>query len=268
MHHVTPPRRGRARLAAALILLLGATAPAQAEPTVRVFAAASLTDALNAAIARYERAHDVDVVPVYAASSTAARQIARGAPADLYLSANARWMDWLAEQGVALAARDDLLYNRLELIAAPSAASAPVTPGEGTPLSALLADGERLAVGDPDHVPAGLYARQALRALGEWQALAPRLARADNVRAALALVARGEAPLGIVYRTDALAGDAVHRLGTFPADSHPPIRYPVALIDPPAGEAARAFRDWLDGEAARAIFVEHGFTVPLPASRE
>ncbi|MFG6137881.1 molybdate ABC transporter substrate-binding protein [Halomonas sp. B23F22_10] len=248
-------------LGAGLALALGAAVvPAQAEPAakVHIFAAASLTDALDSAIARFEASHDVDVVPVYASSSTAARQVARGAPADLYFSANEQWMDWLGEQGIELAERADLLQNRLSLIAAADE-PASFTPGEGMPLGALLDDGERLSVGDPDHVPAGLYARQALESLGEWGALAPRLARADNVRAALALVERGEAPLGIVYRTDALASEKVHELGLFPRDSHPAIRYPVALIDPPADDAAEAFRAWLGGDEARAIFTRFGF---------
>ncbi|RAH36459.1 molybdate ABC transporter substrate-binding protein [Halomonas sp. SL1] len=250
-------------LGAGLALALGVAAvPAQAEPgtepTVRIFAAASLTDALDSAIARYEEGHDVDVVPVYASSSTAARQVARGAPADLYFSANEQWMDWLGEQGIELAERADLLQNRLSLIAADDQPET-FTPGQGTSLSTLLGDDERLSVGDPDHVPAGIYAKQALESLGEWDALAPRLARADNVRAALALVERGEAPLGIVYRTDAMASDRVHQLGLFPLDSHPAIRYPVALIDPPADDAAEAFRAWLAGDEARAIFTRFGF---------
>ncbi|GEK73046.1 MULTISPECIES: molybdate ABC transporter substrate-binding protein [Halomonas] len=250
-------------LGVGLALALGVAAvPAQAEPDaepkVRIFAAASLTDALNTAIERFEAGHDVDVVPVYASSSTAARQVARGAPADLYFSANEQWMDWLGEQGIELAERADLLQNRLSLIAADDE-TASFTPGDGTPLSELLADGERLSVGDPDHVPAGIYTRQALESLGEWEALAPRLARADNVRAALALVERGEAPRGIVYRTDALASDRVHELGLFPLDSHPAIRYPVALIDPPADGAAEAFRAWLGSDEAMDVFARFGF---------
>ncbi|MBB3139552.1 molybdate ABC transporter substrate-binding protein [Halomonas organivorans] len=250
-----------ARASGMLLLgLLGVVPLAQAEPTVKVFAAASLTDALNAAIERYESSHDVNVVPVYASSSTAARQVANGAPADLYFSANEKWMDWLGEQGIELADRQDLLRNRLALIASPHSGLDDVTPGEGQTLAALLEDDQRLSVGDPDHVPAGIYARQALESLGEWEALAPRLARADNVRAALALVERGEAPLGIVYQTDAGASDKVSLLGLFPADSHAPITYPVALVDPPASDAAQAFRDWLGSDASLAVFTDFGFS--------
>ncbi|WP_163648447.1 molybdate ABC transporter substrate-binding protein [Modicisalibacter sp. 'Wilcox'] len=242
-------------------VLLFSPSPAQATPPrVTIFAAASLTDALDAAIADYEADHDVDIVPVYAASSTAARQIAHGAPAELYFSANEQWMDWLASQDVTLAERTDLLNNRLVLVAAPGTSLEAFTPGAGRPIRALLDDDQRLAVGNPDHVPAGIYARQALESLGEWQALEPRLARADNVRAALALVERGEAPLGIVYRTDARASDRVHSLGVFPAASHKSITYPLALVDPPVSRAARAFRDWLTGSEAMAIFERFGFT--------
>ncbi|MBZ9560152.1 MULTISPECIES: molybdate ABC transporter substrate-binding protein [Modicisalibacter] len=262
-----PTRRRTLRLCqlAALTLLAGASL-ARATPTVTVYAAASLTDALNAVIADYEADHDADIVAVYAASSTAARQIANGAPADLYVSANERWMDWLAEQDVTLTQRADLLSNRLVLIGAPQEDAEPFTPGAGQPVASRLDDGRRLAVGDPDHVPAGIYARQALESLGEWRTLEPRLARGDNVRAALALVERGEAPLGIVYRSDAQASDKVHQLGVFPADSHQPITYPLALIDPPASDAARAFRDWLTGDEAMTLFTKFGFS-PAPTTR-
>ncbi|GAB2781807.1 molybdate ABC transporter substrate-binding protein [Halomonas shantousis] len=244
----------------ALATLVTLSTTAQAAPAkVNVFAAASLTDALNAAIERYESHHDVDIVPVYASSSTAARQVANGAPADLYFSANEQWMDWLAQQGVELQARADVLQNRLALIAAPDNDVAAFTPGEDDAIAAHLAEGRRLSVGDPDHVPAGIYAKQALQSLGEWDALEPRLARADNVRAALALVERGEAPLGIVYQTDAKASDKVRQLGLFPRDSHAPITYPVALVNPPASDAASDFRDWLGSDEAMDVFVRFGF---------
>ncbi|SDL25941.1 molybdate transport system substrate-binding protein [Modicisalibacter muralis] len=259
-------RRARYPLALAL---LGCASLAQAAPSVNVFAAASLTDAMSAAIDQYEAQHDVDVVPVYLSSSTAARQIANGAPADLYFSANRQWMDWLAEQGIELQARADLLQNRLALVAPMSSDLQSVTPGEeGVDLSSLLADGLRLSVGNPEHVPAGIYAKQALQSLGEWQALEPRLARANDVRAALALVARGETPLGIVYRTDASASDRVRQLGLFPVASHAPISYPVALVNPPASGAATAFRDWLDSDAAMAIFTSFGFAPVAGAENE
>ncbi|GHA97048.1 molybdate ABC transporter substrate-binding protein [Modicisalibacter luteus] len=236
--------------------------PVHAASPVHVYAAASLTDALNAAVARYEETHDVDIVPVYASSSTAARQVANGAPADLYFSANERWMDWLGEQGIVLQERADLLQNRLVLVASPHSDAIPFTLGEGVSLAERLGDGQRLSVGDPAHVPAGIYARQALESLDEWPALESRLARADNVRAALALVERGEAPLGIVYRTDAVASDRVRQLGLLPIDSHAPITYPVALIGNAIDDAARDFRDWLASDEAMAVFTGFGF---LPA---
>ena len=255
-----PP--ARRALAAAVVLLLTLASPVDvnAAPTVRIFAAASLADALDAAVERYESTREVDVVPVYTASSTAARQIAHGAPADLYISANRQWMDWLADRDIPLHARDALLRNRLPLVASKTSGIREYAPGAAErPLASLLDSGERLAVSDPAHVPAGIYARQALASLGEWDALSERLARADSVRAALALVERGETPLGIVYRSDAQAADNVVRLGPFPVDSHDPIAYPAALVGTSPSPAARAFREWLGGGEAMAIFATHGF---------
>ncbi|BES69410.1 molybdate ABC transporter substrate-binding protein [Marinobacter nanhaiticus D15-8W] len=215
---------------------------------------------MDAAITRYEKDHNVDIVPVYASSSTLARQIANGAPAHIYLSANEKWMNWLGEQGIKLSARTDLFHNRLALVAPTSAETDRFVPGGGQPLASLLAPGERLSVGDPAHVPAGIYAKQALENLGEWDSLESRLARGDNVRAALALVERGETPLGIVYQTDALASKKVKRLGLFPQESHTPITYPVAIATPEATEAVIAFRNWLETETAQSIFQRFGFT--------
>ncbi|WP_328717266.1 molybdate ABC transporter substrate-binding protein [Halomonas elongata] len=254
-------KRRRRRMAAVLLgtLLLTLASSASAGERVELFAAASMTDAIDRAVARFEATHDVDVVPVYAASSTLARQIANGAPAELYISANVEWMDWLGEQGVTLSERADLVHNRLALVAPADTTREPFTPGEGETLAARLGDSERLAVGDPAHVPAGIYARQALQSLGEWEALAPRLARADNVRAALALVERGEAPLGVVYRTDAEASDGVRLLGLFPSDAHEPIIYPIAAIGAHPSEGALTFRRWLESDDAKAIFQRAGF---------
>ncbi|WP_227370235.1 molybdate ABC transporter substrate-binding protein [Halomonas sp. M20] len=237
------------------------------KPSVRIFAAASLTDALNKAIARYESQNEVDIVPVYASSSTAARQIASGAAADLFFSASSEWMNWLAGQGIELDERADIVQNRLALIAPSGREHASFTPVDGETLSSSLSGRERLSVGDPDHVPAGIYAKQALQSLDEWKTLQPRLARADNVRAALALVERGEVPLGIVYQTDAQASNRVRQLGLFPSDSHDPILYPLALVNPPASGAARDFRQWLHGDEALAIFSEVGFFPAAAVSR-
>lgn len=253
-----PALRTAATLGALLLTLLPLNA--SATERIQVFAAASLTDAMNSAIARYEQSHDVEVVPVYASSSTLARQIANGAPADLYLSANEQWMDWLADQGATVDQRIDLLANRLVLIAPRDSEIAPFTPGDGTAIATRLGPDERLSVGNTDHVPAGIYAKQALESLGEWPALQSRLASGDNVRAAMALVERGEAPLGIVYQTDAKASDGVRQIGVFPDASHTPITYPMAVVTPSPSAATEALRQWLAGDAARQIFSQYGFT--------
>lgn len=236
----------------------------QAAETVRIYAAASLTDVLEEVATAYEASHDVDIVGIYASSSTAARQIANGAPADLYFSANEQWMDWLAGQQITLRQRSNLLHNRLALIAPNNSRLPTITPGNGPDLLSLLKSGERLSIGDPDHVPVGLYAKQALISLGEWQALAPRLAPANNVRAALVLVERGEVPLGIVYQTDAMASDKVRQLGLFPETNHTPITYPIAIVNPKANEATVRFRHWLESPEATRIFTQAGFTAATP----
>lgn len=234
---------------------------ASAAERINVQAAASLTDVMNTLIDRYEQQHDVDLVPVYASSSTLARQISQGAPADVYLSANEKWMDWLEEQEEPLQARRDLLNNRLALITADGSGIEDFTPDAEHPLNQYLKDDDRIAVGDPDHVPAGIYARQAFERLGQWQALKPRLARASDVRGALALVERGETPLGVVYATDAMAGEHVRQLGLFPADSHDPITYPAALVGKDPSPQARAFLQWLRSDEAASTFRQYGFEV-------
>ncbi|UYG00869.1 molybdate ABC transporter substrate-binding protein [Halomonas sp. GD1P12] len=245
------------------LALVCAPLSAHAAENVQIAAAASLTDAMNEAIAAFEAAHDIDVTPVYASSSTLARQIANGSPAEVFVSANLDWMDWLEAQGVEVSAREDLLHNRLALVSASDTAFETFTPGDGAPIENLLGVGDRLSVGDPDHVPAGIYTRQALETLGEWEALAPRLARASDVRAALALVERGETPAGVVYQTDAFASDTVRVLGLFPAESHDPITYPAALVGAKESEAARTLREWLESDAALAIFEAYGFDTAI-----
>ncbi|WP_240613858.1 molybdate ABC transporter substrate-binding protein [Salinicola acroporae] len=247
------------------LLVLAVSVPlcAQAADThtkVQLYAAASMTDAMDAAIQSYEADHDVDIVPVYASSSTLARQIASGAPADVYISANEQWMDWLAEQKVPISQRVDLLRNRLVLIAPTTSDIDGFTPGDGTTIVSRLGDDQRLSVGETSHVPAGIYARQALQSIGEWDALQSRLASGDNVRAAMALVERNETPLGIVYQTDAEASERVKQIGVFPDDSHDPITYPLAVVNPTPSDATEAFRRWLTGDDALAIFARYGFT--------
>ncbi len=233
-------------------------APASAA-RITVFAAASLKNALGE-IARDWKADSGNEAAIsFAGSSLLARQIIAGAPADLYISADIKWMDAVARAGrIAPQSRVDLLGNSLVLIA-PRASAAPVHVAKGFDLLGKLGSG-RLAMALYDSVPAGIYGREALTALGVWTVLKGHVAQADNVRAALALVATGEAPYGIVYATDAAAEPRVSVVGTFPADSHPPIIYPAALMKG-ASPAARAFMAYLEGPRARAVFERDGFRV-------
>lgn len=245
-----------AALAAALSL---GAAPALADE-VTVFAAASLTDALDRIAADWTDAGGAAVVTSYAGSSAMARQIREGAPADIFISASPDWMDALEASGdLRPGTRRDILGNRLVLIAHGDAD--PVTIDADLDLPALL-DGGRLSMALVDAVPAGIYGRAALTHLGLWEAVAPLVAQSDNVRAALAFVARNEAPLGIVYATDAAAQDAVSVIGTFPADSHPPITYPAALTAQSDAAQAQAFLDHLSSDAAREVWARFGFTLP------
>jgi molybdate transport system substrate-binding protein len=249
-------------VAICLTLLIPAGA-ARAAEKITVFAAASLTDALNAIDEDYTKRAGQAVTASFAASSTLARQIEAGAPAQVFVSADAKWMDYLAgKQLIVSASRVDLLGNRLALIAPSDSPSGPVAVGLGLDWDRLLGPDGRLAVGDPAHVPAGLYARDALERLGQWQHLAPRLARADDVRGALALVERGDAPLGIVYVTDARISPRVKILGVFPDSSHAPIVYPAALVAGTSSPAAEAYLRYLRGPAARAVFARYGFLTP------
>lgn len=251
----------RRRQASAALIALAAAVPAQAQaqPGATVFAAASLADALRALGQDLAaRGHPAPRLS-FAASSALARQIEQGAPADLFLSADEPWMDYLQSRGlIANETRRSPIGNALVLVA-PADRTRSVTLARGTDLLALAAGG-RIAVGDPAHVPAGRYAQAALEWMGQWQAVAPRLARADNVRAALLLVERGEAPLGIVYATDAAAARGVAVLGTFPPESHPPITYPFALTRRGVqGMQARALHDFLSGPGAAATWQRFGF---------
>lgn len=253
-------------LFAALTALFSAQAPArgQAEEAVIVFAAASLRNALDAAVKDYTNRTGASVSVSYAGSPTLARQIAQGAPADIVLSANVEWMDYLAMENVIDAAsRVTLLSNSLVLVAPKeSAPSLSVEPGFA--LTDALGDG-RLAMAEMTSVPAGIYGRAALESLGVWNDVAGKIAQAENVRAALALVSRGEAPLGIVYATDATADAHVRIVDAFPADSHPPILYPAALTAT-AGRQARDLFAFLVSPAARRFYQEQGFAVILSGS--
>ncbi|WP_209318564.1 molybdate ABC transporter substrate-binding protein [Falsiroseomonas selenitidurans] len=251
--------RRRALAALALLPALARAARAQPQPAT-VFAAASLTDALRALGQAWAARGNPAPRLSFAASSALARQIEQGAGVDLFLSADEPWMDYLQSRGLILeASRISPIGNALVLVAPARPARAPVALGRGADLLAL-ADGGRIATGDPAHVPAGRYARAALEWMGQWNAVSPRLARADNVRSALLLVERGEVPLGIVYATDAAASRGVTVLGTFPAGSHPPITYPFALTRRAAGHApARALHAFLAGPEATATWQRFGF---------
>ncbi len=252
------------RAIVAALLALAATAfssPLQAaEPApVTVFAASSLTDALNTVGAQYTRETGVPVRFSYGASSALARQIESGAPADLFFSADTDWMDYLQTRSlIRVDTRHNLLGNRLVLIA-PVASTIQLKIAPGFPLAQALGAGGRLATGDPDSVPVGRYAKAALTALGVWDAVADHLVRAENVRSALLFVDRGEAPLGIVYATDALVDSKVRVVDVFPATSHPPIVYPAALTAHAAPGSA-AFLAYVRGPKGRAVFKRYGFS--------
>ena len=242
---------------AALSTVPCAVAAADAAREITVFAAASLTDVLQETGAAFRAKTGLATRFSFAASSALARQIESGAPAQVFVSADVEWMDYLANAGlIDPATRRNVAGNELVLIApADSALKVEIAPGFA--LAAALGKG-RLALADPGSVPAGRYAKAALTALGVWTSVEPRVAPAENVRAALAFVSRGEAPLGIVYRTDARVDPRVKVIGAFPAGSYPPIVYPAAAVAG-SGEHAAEFVEFLGSAEAQAFFGRHGF---------
>ncbi len=253
-------RRRLLGLAAGFALVLGLAAPGFGADGLTVFAAASLKNAMDEVAAGFERETGHAVTVSLAGSSALARQIRYGAPADVFISANPGWMDALEREGlIDPASRFDLLGNALVLIAHGRDAP-PMEIAPGLDIAAMLGGGH-LAMTLVDAVPAGIYGKAALESLGVWEAVAPQVAQADNVRAALALVASGEAPFGIVYATDAAADDNVTVAGAFPADTHPPIVYPAAAVAASRNPLNRRFLAWLRGPAARAAFERQGFAV-------
>ena len=254
-----PFQLSRHARALALGIAVFAPAPALSE-TVTVFAAASLTTALAEIEADFEAATGHDLVVSLAGSSALAQQIRQGAPADIFISASTDWMDLIAAEGlIEPGGRFDLLGNTLVLIAHGRAAPlVAITPDFA--LSGLIGDG-RLAMALVDAVPAGIYGKAALDHFGLWGCIADRVAQTDNVRAALALVALGEAPYGIVYATDANAAENVTIIATFPPESHPAIVYPLARLAGRDGTGVAALVAYLQGDAARAAFVRQGFAV-------
>lgn len=265
----TPTRRSILALAAGL--LAAAPALAQEKPraapaaaatsdTVVVFAAASLKNALDSIGAKWSAATGKKVTFSYAASGPLAKQIENGAPADLFASADLKWMDYAAEKKlINTESRKALLGNKLVLIA-PRDAATDLKIAKGFKLAEAIGDG-KLATGDPKSVPVGTYAQAALTSLGVWEAVSPKIAGAESVRAALAFVARGEAKYGIVYQTDANSEPKVKVVDTFPADSHPPIVYPFALTATSKNPAAADFLAFLKKPEAAKVFEAEGFTL-------
>jgi molybdate transport system substrate-binding protein len=242
------------------VTLFSFSARAADTPNITVFAAASTTNAITDIIALFTAENKGRVTASFASSSTLAKQVNQGAPADVYLSANPKWMGFLEKNHVIEpGTRFDLLGNRLVLIA-PLDSNMGVTISPGFDLAGLLGQ-EKLAMGDPDHVPAGIYGKQALTALGVWEGVASKVARSKDVRAALMLVERGEAPLGIVYATDAAISKKVKVVALFPENTHPAITYPVALVAGKATPGARAFLEFLKTSASGAVFEKYGFSL-------
>lgn len=243
-----------------IALLGGSFSPALAQDkTLIVFAAASMKNALDDIGAAYAAKTGVKVVASYAASSALAKQIEQGAPADIFISADTDWMDYaIGKRAINEPTRVNLLGNSLVLIAPKDSGIDNVAIGPGLDLAKLAGPG-KITTGDVKAVPAGKYARAALEKLGAWQAAEPKFAMAENVRAALTLVARGEAVLGIVYATDAKIERGVRIVGTFPAESYPPIIYPVAATASAQPEAA-GYLAFLRSSTAKAIFEKYGFS--------
>jgi molybdate transport system substrate-binding protein len=243
----------------AFALWLGSVAAASAAD-LTVFAAASLKESLDEQAKRFAARTGNKVVVAYGASNALAKQIESAAPADIFIAADVDWMDYVAARGLIFPnSRVDLLRNALVLIA-PRGSPASLTIGGSFALAAALGT-QKLAMGNPDSVPAGKYGKAALERLGVWSSVEKSVARTENVRAALALVSRGEAPFGIVYATDAKADKGVRIVDAFPANSHPPIVYPAAILASAKSLAAQPFLDYLRGAAARPVWENYGFTM-------
>lgn len=233
-----------------------------AEGEVVVFAAASTTNAVTEIGDLFAAGGLGHITTSFASSSTLAKQIESGAPANVFLSANEKWMDFLEEKGaIEKASRFDLLGNRIVLIAPSKSSIQTVAVKKGLDLAALLGKDGRLSMGDPEHVPAGIYGKTAMERLGLWDQVRDRLAPMKDVRAALVMVERAEAPLGQVYATDAAISEKVRIVGTFPVESHPPIVYPVAAAAGKKTDVTAKFLDFLKTPEARAVFEKYGFEV-------
>lgn len=262
MYVELPTRRLALRFALTALLLTalphGGRAATTDADTITLFAAASTSNAIGDIVAAWQAGGNSHVHTVFASSGMLARQIANGAPADLFLSANTRWMDWLAGRGLLEGEPVPLFGNSLVLI---QPADAPDTLGFNDQLARSL-DGGRIAVGDPDHVPAGIYAKIALKRMGLWAELEPHLVRMQNVRAALLLVQRGEAVAGIVYASDAAISKSVRTADSIAPKIGPPIVYPAAIVKDGKQDSARRFLDHLRAPDSRSVFRKYGFDAP------
>ena len=239
-------------------IAIAAQGDSKAGKSIIVFAAASLTDALDEIDKAYTAQNGVEVKASFAASSALARQIESGAKAEVFFSADEEWMDYLVQRNLLQpGTRHDVVGNRLVMIA-PADSTAKIDIKPGFSIASILGDIGRLATGDPDSVPVGKYAQAAFTQLGTWNTIAPRLVRAENVRAALAYVARGEARLGVVYATDARAEKRVKVVGTFPENSHPPIRYPIAATTAATADGTK-YVDFVRNPVSQEIFRKYGF---------
>ncbi len=258
--HRTLIRTTLAAVIGSVVAIIGLSAPAFAQDKVTVFAAASMKNALDAANAEWAKETSNEAAVSYAASSALAKQIEAGAPADLFISADLAWMNYVAgKKLIKDDTRTNLLGNRLVLVA-PADKATPVDIKQGFDLAKLVGDG-KLAMGAVDSVPAGKYGKAALEKLGVWSSVESKVAGAESVRAALVLVSRGEAPYGIVYQTDAAADPGVKIVGTFPQDSHEPIIYPVAILAESKSPAAAAYLEFLKSAKAAPFFEKQGFTI-------
>lgn len=242
-------------------IFFGPGAASAESEAITVFAAASTTNAVTEIGRLFQDRVNGIFKSSFASSSTLAKQIEHGAPADVFISANVKWMDYLADKRlIERDTRFDFLSNRIVLIAPKDSSIKHIDIHSGFDLASLIGDG-RLSMGDPDHVPAGIYGMRALEKLGVWQSIEDRVARAKDVRAALALVERGETPLGQVYATDAAISDKVRVVGIFPEESHPSIIYPVAAVIGRKNKNVLSFLEFLRSRETRNIFEKYGFTV-------
>ncbi|HCD5123492.1 TPA: molybdate ABC transporter substrate-binding protein [Vibrio parahaemolyticus] len=242
---------------ACLAAILSISFSTNAATDLKVYAASSMTNAIDEIAQDFKEKYDVTVTPVYGGSSSIARQIINGAPADVFISANTKWMDYLVDEGVIDSDNvTNLVRNSLVLIAPQSSSLAVFNFADANAWEAALND-SRLALGNPTSVPAGMYAKESLTTLGVWKDIQTKVAPAKNVRLALALVERGEAPLGVVYKTDAQLTSKVKIVGEFASDTHAAIVYPAAVVND--STESRQFFQYLKSEDAKRVFAHYGF---------